>query len=123
MVQRSSTTIVKNELVHDMVIASFPEGEPTEVSDFKNTSMPWGLKRKVILETKDVIAEMHREIHEGLRSRGLDVNLDDGTGTFLKFHSNYGGRLFFFSHCLVQILMNRPYLGYCMFFPLNFTII
>lgn len=94
MVQRSSTTIVKNDFILDMTLTSFPLGEPTDVSDFKDASMPWGLKREVILEMKDVIAEAHEEMHDGLRNRGFNVNLSDGTGTFLKFHSDYGGGLF-----------------------------
>lgn len=94
MVQRSSTTIVKNEMILQMIMASYPEGVPTDVLDFKEMSMPWGLKREVLLEMKDAIAEAHREMHADLRSRGFDVNLSDGTGTLLKFHSDYGGKIF-----------------------------
>lgn len=104
MVQRSSTTIMKNESILDATLATFPLNEPTDVSDFRNASMPWGLKREVILKSKDAIAEAHKEMHDGLRSRGFDVNLSDGTGTLLKFHSSYGGRLFSILCCSVRVL-------------------
>ncbi|KAK0238271.1 FAD/NAD-P-binding domain-containing protein [Armillaria nabsnona] len=93
MVQRSSTCVVaKHPGVTNAILSIWPEGVPSEISDFKFFSIPLPLRMKMASAHAVELAEAEREMHEGLRKAGLDVNMgQDGSGQFPMVFQRFGG--------------------------------
>ncbi|KAF9490871.1 dimethylaniline monooxygenase [Pleurotus eryngii] len=92
MVQRSSSCVVSAASAHVGLDMRFPEGVPTEVADFKNESLPFGMVKKLLSQDEQNVWEDHKDMHEGLRKAGLKLNMGiDGAGLLSLVHQRLGG--------------------------------
>ncbi|KAK0454074.1 FAD/NAD-P-binding domain-containing protein [Desarmillaria tabescens] len=93
MVQRSSTCVVaKHPGFTNGLLNLWPEGVPHEISDLKFLSIPLPLRMKMASARAGELAEAEREMHDGLRKAGLDVNMgQDGSGQFPMVFQRLGG--------------------------------
>ncbi|KAG9223588.1 hypothetical protein CCMSSC00406_0009219 [Pleurotus cornucopiae] len=92
MVQRSSTCVMTAESIHAVVDAKWPNGVPTDISDFKSESLPFGLLRKLLSCNEQKTRDDHKAMHEGLTKAGLTLNMGiDGAGFFSLLHERLGG--------------------------------
>ncbi|KAK1220033.1 hypothetical protein PQX77_017240 [Marasmius sp. AFHP31] len=93
MVQRSTTCVVSLRSGKVGQLHTWPPDVPTSVSDFKLSAMPLLLLKKSLAEVAESGWQaMDREMIEGLRERGLDVNLGpDGTGNLFLVYERLGG--------------------------------
>ncbi|KAK0482195.1 hypothetical protein IW261DRAFT_1417804 [Armillaria novae-zelandiae] len=92
MVQRSSTCVVGHTGCTNALLSLWPEGVPSEISDFKFLSIPMPLRIKMASAHAVEMAEAEREMHEGLRKAGLDINMgEDGSGQFPMVFQRFGG--------------------------------
>ncbi|KAF4593399.1 hypothetical protein EYR38_009113, partial [Pleurotus pulmonarius] len=92
MVQRSSTCVVTAESIHAVVDAKWPDGVPTDISDFKSESLPFGLVRKLLAHSEQKMWDDHKAMHEGLTKAGLKLNMGiNGAGLYSLLHERLGG--------------------------------
>ncbi|KAL0581089.1 hypothetical protein V5O48_000983 [Marasmius crinis-equi] len=82
MVQRSTTCVISVQNTSANQWRVWPKEVPTNLADFKFASMPLLLLKEVLAEIAPTGWQAtDKEMIEGLRKRGLDVNLGpDGTG-------------------------------------------
>ena len=97
MVQRSTTCVVSLESSLQGQLRAWPLDVPTNIADFKLASMPMLLLKKSMSEVAESGWQANdREMIEGLRKRGLDVNLGpDGTGNLFLIYDRLGGKVRF----------------------------
>ncbi|KAJ6604023.1 dimethylaniline monooxygenase [Mycena sp. CBHHK59/15] len=92
MVQRSSTCIMSGARAQAVQSVFWPEGVPTEVSDFKVTAMPNLLVKKIMGAQEAASWEAEKETHKGLREAGMKLNMGvDGAGPYLLMFERFGG--------------------------------
>ncbi|EJC99000.1 FAD/NAD-binding domain-containing protein [Fomitiporia mediterranea MF3/22] len=92
MLQRSETVVISSALKQKEWDAVFPEGVPTDVIDFKIAAMPMGQLRRILVATNRKSAEFDREMHEGLKEKGLNVSDGpDGAGNKILVFERSGG--------------------------------
>ncbi|KAK7464378.1 hypothetical protein VKT23_006545 [Stygiomarasmius scandens] len=92
MIQRSTTCVVSANNTRKNLEMRWPPGVPTDVSDFKFASMPMSLIRKILVSQKDNLAALERDLQEGLRKAGMDINMGpEGSGNYLLVFERLGG--------------------------------
>ncbi|KAL0574756.1 hypothetical protein V5O48_007202 [Marasmius crinis-equi] len=93
MVQRSTTCVVTAANTKAGQLRSWPPEVPTDVADFKFAAMPMWLLKKSLAEVAEHGWQVtDREMIEGLRKQGLDINLGpDGTGNLFLVFDRLGG--------------------------------
>ncbi|KAJ3778260.1 dimethylaniline monooxygenase [Lentinula raphanica] len=92
MVQRSSTCVVPRPVSTANLDRMWPQGVPTDISDLKFASLPLPLIRKLSASRAAQIAEMAKEMHDGLTKAGMQVNLGPGGGgNFILVFGRFGG--------------------------------
>ncbi|KAL0948592.1 hypothetical protein HGRIS_011150 [Hohenbuehelia grisea] len=92
VVQRSSSCVISVNTVKDRLLAMWPEGVPTEISDFKSASMPFGLLKKIFIDGADDAWALEKEMHDGLRKAGLQLNMGpSGAGQLTLVYERLGG--------------------------------
>lgn len=100
MVQRSVTTIVSCEKMTRMLQGNWPLDVPTAVSDFKYSSMPWGLMREFARESskKRDPDDMDTAMLEKLEAKGFKLGNGpkDNSGQVFLVFERFGGM------CMVQ---------------------
>ncbi|KAJ7599582.1 FAD/NAD-P-binding domain-containing protein [Mycena floridula] len=74
MVQRSKTAIMGIKTATKMFARMFPDDVPIEVSDLKNSSLPFGLARIFMRETQGETLEADKGLHEKLEKAGFKVD-------------------------------------------------
>lgn len=105
MVQRSVTTVVSCEKMTRMLLGNWPQDVPTAVSDFKYSSMPWGLMRDFARErskTKEP-DDMDAAMLGKLEAKGLRLGNGpkDNSGQVFLVFERFGGM------CLVRSAICR----------------
>ncbi|KAG6910146.1 hypothetical protein DXG01_012905 [Tephrocybe rancida] len=75
MVQRSSTCVVSPKTVDATVTRAWPEGVPSEVSDFKFSSFPLALFKAMLKAAEQESWDREKDMHEGLIKAGLKLNM------------------------------------------------
>jgi hypothetical protein len=92
MVVRNSTCVVSAKILNGMLDAAFPEGVPTEISDFKTFAMPFPLMRATLIERQGQRLTHDKDLHDGLRNAGLKLNEGaDGSGQLILVYEKFGG--------------------------------
>jgi cation diffusion facilitator CzcD-associated flavoprotein CzcO len=92
MVVRKSTCVMSAKILNAMLDGAFPEGVPTEISDFKRASMPWPLVRATLIEQREERLAHDKDLHDGLRKAGLKLNEGgDGSGQLTLAYERFGG--------------------------------
>ncbi|KAJ8517970.1 hypothetical protein ONZ45_g4911 [Pleurotus djamor] len=92
MVQRSSTCVVSSKSVVSGLETLWPPNVPTEIADFKLSSMPFGLMRNIMIANEEHSWKEHEEMHDGLRKAGLKLNMGiGGAGQWGLVHQRLGG--------------------------------
>ncbi|TDL17734.1 FAD/NAD-binding domain-containing protein [Rickenella mellea] len=74
MVQRSDTCVVSAALVAKQLSEIWPEGVPTEISDFKTAAMPLGLLKQLLQAASEQSQAFDKQMHDDLRKSGLRLN-------------------------------------------------
>jgi cation diffusion facilitator CzcD-associated flavoprotein CzcO len=92
MLQRSSTCVVSVEPGAARAYSIYSEsGPPIEDADLVTNSFPFPLVAELHKELTRRIAEMDRDLLQGLRDAGFAVDFgEDGSGFLMKYH-RYGG--------------------------------
>ncbi|KAI0719657.1 FAD/NAD-P-binding domain-containing protein [Cerioporus squamosus] len=75
MIQRSPTSVLSRDYVSDMLRAGFPESVPLEIADFKWSSFPPGLLRKLMVADQQTALDAQKELHEKLRRGGFKADI------------------------------------------------
>ncbi|RDX55509.1 FAD/NAD-P-binding domain-containing protein [Lentinus brumalis] len=75
MIQRSPTSVLSRDYVSDMLRAGFPESVPLEIADFRWSSFPPGLLRKLMAADQQVALDAQTELHEKLRKGGFKFDI------------------------------------------------
>ncbi|KAI0774161.1 dimethylaniline monooxygenase (N-oxide-forming) [Fomes fomentarius] len=75
MIQRSSTCVMSRDYIGRMQRAGFPEGIPLDVADFKFSSFPLGLLRKLMIADQQSAWDAEKELHDKLRKGGVKLNM------------------------------------------------
>ncbi|ESK92689.1 flavin-binding monooxygenase [Moniliophthora roreri MCA 2997] len=93
MVQRSTTCVQSIKNTREALLHAWPEGVPSEVSDMKFTATPLPLLTKEAAKvSKAGWQAVDREMHEGLRKTGFNLNLGpNGTGVLMMVFERFGG--------------------------------
>ncbi|KAL0581362.1 hypothetical protein V5O48_000626 [Marasmius crinis-equi] len=93
MVQRSTTCVASLQSTTAGLLHQFPPNVPTNVADFKFVSTPLFLFKKILAQVAEHGWQAaDREMIEGLRKRGMDINLGpDGTGNLFLVYERFGG--------------------------------
>lgn len=94
MVQRSSTCVISDKTMAEKFEQRWPAAVPTEISDFKVTSMPLDLVRKISIVNKDATMAKDKELHAGLEAAGMKLNQGtDGSGQAILLFERFSGTL------------------------------
>jgi putative flavoprotein involved in K+ transport len=93
MLQRSSTCVVSVEPGAARAYSIFAEdGPPVEDADFVTNSIPFPLLTDFHKQLTERIAEMDRDLLDGLRKAGFSLDFgEDGSGFLMKYHRTGGG--------------------------------
>ncbi len=94
MVQRSSTYVMSSENGIAVLLAGLYEegGPPTEDADLIFASIPYPWVAKLHQGATQQIAELDKELLEGLASQGFKLDYgEDGSGLFMKYLRRGGG--------------------------------
>ncbi|UGS36991.1 flavin-containing monooxygenase [Capillimicrobium parvum] len=94
MVQRSSTYVMSSEHGIPLVFAGLYEegGPPTEDADLLFAAFPFPLLGELNKQTTQAIAELDRELLEGLSEAGFAIDFgEDGSGLLTKYLTRGGG--------------------------------
>ncbi len=75
MIQRSSTCVMSRDYIGRMQRAGFPEGISLDVADFKFSSFPLGLLRKLMIADQQSAWDAEKELHDKLRKGGVKLNM------------------------------------------------
>ena len=100
MLQRSSTCVVSVEPGAARAYSIYAEdGPPVEDADFVTNSMPFPLLTEFHKELTKRIADMDRDLLEGLRKAGFALDFgEDDSGFLMKYH-RYGGGYYINAGC------------------------
>ena len=100
MLQRSSTCVVSVEPGASRAYSIFAEdGPPVEDADFVTNSLPFPLLTEFHKQLTQRIAEMDKELLEGLTKAGFLLDFgEDGSGFLMKYH-RYGGGYYINAGC------------------------
>ncbi|KAJ4485732.1 FAD/NAD-P-binding domain-containing protein [Lentinula aciculospora] len=92
MVQRSSTCVVPRPVSTTKLDRMWPLEVPTNISDLKFASLPLPLIHKLSASRAVQIAEITKDMQEGLKKAGMQVNLGpNGAGNFILVFGRFGG--------------------------------
>ena len=92
MVVRKSTCVTSNKVWNGIADRAFPEGIPTEISDFKKAATPYALIRATLIGQKESRLAHDKDLHNGLRKAGLQLNEGpDGSGQPILYYERFGG--------------------------------
>lgn len=93
MLQRSSTCVVSVEPGAARAYSIFSEdGPPVEDADFVTNSLPFPLLTEFHKQLTQRIAEMDKDLLDGLAKAGFTVDFgEDGSGFLMKYHRTGGG--------------------------------
>ncbi|THG93708.1 hypothetical protein EW026_g7600 [Hermanssonia centrifuga] len=92
MVQRSSTCVISRDSTVRNLSATWPQGVPVEVGDFKIASFPLGYLRKMAIQHQDKAWAQEKELHDKLKKGGVKVHLgSEGQGPHLLVFERGGG--------------------------------
>ncbi|MEQ8799443.1 MAG: NAD(P)/FAD-dependent oxidoreductase [Salinisphaeraceae bacterium] len=94
MVQRSSTYVISSENGIPTLFGGLYEegGPPTEDADLMFASLPYPLLAELHKGLTQQVAEMDRELLDGLESAGFKLDFgEDGSGLFMKYLRRGGG--------------------------------
>ena len=108
MLQRSSTCVVSVEPGAARAYSIFREdGPPLEDADFVTNSLPFPLLTELHKELTRRIAEMDRDLLQGLRAAGFALDFgEDDSGFLMKYH-RYGGGYYINAGCSDLIIQRR----------------
>ncbi|MGE4242048.1 flavin-containing monooxygenase [Ramlibacter sp.] len=100
MLQRSSTCVVSVEPGAARAYSIYADGgPPVEDADFVTNSMPFPLLTEFHKQLTKRIAEMDKELLDGLARAGFSLDFgEDGSGFLMKYH-RYGGGYYIDSGC------------------------
>lgn len=100
MLQRSSTCVVSVEPGAARAYSIFAEdGPPVEDADFVTNSMPFPLLTQFHKQLTQRIADMDKELLDGLTAAGFALDFgEDGSGFLMKYH-RYGGGYYINAGC------------------------
>lgn len=100
MLQRSSTCVVSVEPGASRAYSIYADdGPPVEDADFVTNSMPFPLLTEFHKQLTQRIAEMDKELLEGLTRAGFSLDFgEDGSGFLMKYH-RYGGGYYINAGC------------------------
>jgi len=100
MLQRSSTCVVSVEPGAARAYSIFSEnGPPVEDADFVTNSMPFALLPHFHKQLTQRIADMDKELLDGLNAAGFALDFgEDGSGFLMKYH-RYGGGYYINAGC------------------------
>lgn len=92
LLQHSSTCVISSELMSEFISTLFPEGEDTEVSDFKYQAFPIGLQRQWAIEDREKREKADEDPLRKLTSKGVKLNQGkDGSGQYFLALERFGG--------------------------------
>src|SRR4030095_13751889 len=108
MRQRSSTCVVSVEPGAARAYAIYAEdGPPVEDADFVTNSMPFPLLTEFHKELTKRIADMDRDLLQGLRKAGFALDFgEDDSGFLMKYH-RYGGGYYINAGCSDLIVQGK----------------
>jgi len=108
MLQRSSTCVVSVEPGAARAYSIYAEdGPPVEDADFVTNSMPFPLLTEFHKELTKRIADMDRDLLEGLRKAGFALDFgEDESGFLMKYH-RYGGGYYINAGCSELIVAGK----------------
>jgi putative flavoprotein involved in K+ transport len=108
MLQRSSTCVVSVEPGAARAYSIYAEdGPPVEDADFVSNSMPFPLLTEFHKELTKRIADMDRDLLQGLRKAGFALDFgEDESGFLMKYH-RYGGGYYINAGCSDLIVEGR----------------
>ncbi|RPD67280.1 FAD/NAD-P-binding domain-containing protein [Lentinus tigrinus ALCF2SS1-7] len=75
MIQRSPTSVLSRDYVSNMLRAGFPESVPLEIADFKWSSFPPGLLRKLMVTDQQAALDAQKELHQKLQKGGFKLDI------------------------------------------------
>ena len=108
MLQRSSTCVVSVEPGAARAYSIFAEdGPPIEDADFVTNSFPFPLLTELHKQLTERIADMDRELLDGLRKADFALDFgEDGSGFLMKYH-RYGGGYYINAGCSELIVAGK----------------
>jgi len=108
MLQRSSTCVVSVEPGAARAYSIYAEdGPPVEDADFVTNSMPFPLLTEFHKELTKRIADMDRDLLQGLRKAGFALDFgEDESGFLMKYH-RYGGGYYINAGCSELIVAGK----------------
>jgi putative flavoprotein involved in K+ transport len=108
MLQRSSTCVVSVEPGAARAYSIYAEdGPPVEDADFVTNSMPFPLLTEFHKELTKRIADMDRDLLQGLRAAGFALDFgEDDSGFLMKYH-RYGGGYYINAGCSDLIVAGK----------------
>ena len=108
MLQRSSTCVVSVEPGAARAYSIYAEdGPPVEDADFVSNSMPFPLLTEFHKELTKRIADMDRDLLDGLRKAGFALDFgEDDSGFLMKYH-RYGGGYYINAGCSDLIVQGK----------------
>ena len=108
MLQRSSTCVVSVEPGAARAYSIFAEdGPPVEDADFVTNSLPFPLLTELHKDLTKRIAEMDRDLLQGLRKAGFALDFgEDESGFLMKYH-RYGGGYYINAGCSDLIVAGK----------------
>ena len=92
MVQRSPTCVMARDFISMIVHQMYPPHVPVEVADFKTSSMPLGLSKRLAIASEQFMWESQKELHDKLRKGGVQLYMGaEGQGAYLMIFERGGG--------------------------------
>ncbi|KAJ7591775.1 hypothetical protein C8J56DRAFT_931702 [Mycena floridula] len=88
MVQRSKTVVMGFKFASEILSRMFPDNVPIELTDLKNESLPFGLRRTFLAQTNAYALAADKELHGKLEKAGFQVDKD--TSPFVLLLERFG---------------------------------
>ena len=93
MVQRSSTCVTSRSNVARNMNKNWPDGEPSEVGDFRFGSTPLGMLREYTINHQEETWADDKELHNKLKKGGMKLHIgSEGQGQFIMVFERAGGK-------------------------------
>lgn len=108
IIQRSSTCVQPASTVGEALLRAWPPNVPTPVLDFRSLTKPLKQLVEFLAKTRGLIYEREKDLIEGLRNAGMQVDMGpNGAGVLPLVYQRFGGTLTRSWCCCISLTVCR----------------